>query len=255
MIRSIIAVIVAGFFVQDLYAASPTPASRLKQPRKSTNLVATPFAQWPQIVMENELVLSGGKVRKFASFLTETPSGIVAVSVVPDIPGRTDDVSCIRQAQHHMTSWTMWSPTKPKQRMRVGSFESLHAANAQVGVALALTGVTGSLPVHPLKMGVDRKAPDNRTFYIVGCRWTAEHCEQAVVEGKWAGGDTSADPPYEAIFIGLQEKIDPEFIAGAAVLDGDGDVIGVGRVWPYGGGSPGYAQIVACESVKNVASP
>src|SRR5262249_55303536 len=143
----ILAVVAAGALLH------PAPASRLKKPAKSKTLMSIPFAQWPQIVMEDELVLSGGTVRKFASFLLETPSGIVAVSVVPDIPGRTDDVNNVQQAQHHMTSWTMWSPQKPKQVMRVGSFETQHPANPQVGVALTLTGVSGNLPVHPLRMG------------------------------------------------------------------------------------------------------
>ncbi|HVT44894.1 MAG TPA: hypothetical protein VMT00_10925 [Thermoanaerobaculia bacterium] len=212
-------------------APAPVPSTQLKPPPATAGtfqenpFIAAAPAQWPQIVMQNELQAGGTVYRDVTSFLVHTADGVVAVSAVPSRPDRRDSENIVAEIKRRLASWTMWSPAQPQKKLQVTAFEPNPAANHHHGVELTLAPFSGDLPVYPLKpFPAGRTPKQHERVYVVGCRWTGTVCEQIVIPGRAGHGLTGSVRTWE---IALTETYDPATLRGAAVLDEDGYVIAV----------------------------
>jgi hypothetical protein len=237
-------------------APEPVPATKLMKPEPGKQigspspLLARPRSQWPQIVMENEITIAGEAKRRITSFLVETAKGIVAVSAVPDQTNPKD--RGITNLQRRMSAWKMWSPEEPKRVMSVASIVTAdNAPRNQYGVAVALAPMKGKLPVHPLKPGRSRLSLGSRVF-VVACTWSSSGCSQSVIEGEIAFESTRTGTTLHTYAVGIMARLERADLAGAAVLDEDGNVVAVMNGVESDMLSPRYATIVAADDLENV---
>jgi Domain of unknown function (DUF4034) len=182
-------------------------------------------SKWPQIVMQDDLVIAGAPQPPRSSFLVGTPEGLVGISALPNLTHERDNLSdYVRQ---RLTSWTMASSEQPKRLLKVERIDTRSAINIQRGAVLVLAPVNGTPPVHVLKMHPpDSELRPGRVF-VVACQWTSGACVQTVVEGMNDGAGTSDDRKWIGYNIRLKHPLDPATSAGAAVLDEDGYAIAV----------------------------
>ena len=133
----------------------------------------------------------------------------------------------IESTRTHMTKWTMAAPAKPKSILTVRTIDT-STPEFQLGVALTLAPVRGSLPVSVLKLYPPEQPPDKvfRVF-VVACRWVAGRCNQAVFEARVLSRDYSTDKTRMTYSLKLEERFDPEALTGAAVLNEDGYAMAV----------------------------
>lgn len=234
-------------------APEPVPAAKLMKPEPGKQispspLLARPLSQWPQIVMENEITVAGEAKRRITSFLVETAKGIVAVSAVPDQTHPKD--RGIANFQRRMSAWKMWSPEEPKRVMTVASIVTANAPNSQYGVAVALAPMKGKLPVHPLKPGTPPRV-GSRVF-VVACTWSSSGCAQGVIEGKIAFEFNPTGSTVHSYAVGIMARLERADLAGAPVLDEDGNVVAVMDGVESSLLSPSYGTVVAADDLANV---
>ena len=233
--------------VVSMTAASATAAPQRKQAGSPSPLLARPLSQWPQIVLENEMVVAGETKRQIASFLVETSKGIVAVSAIPAQTRPRD--RGIAGFQRRMSRWTMWSPEQPTQILTVASIVTEHAPAAQYGVAVALAPSEGKWPAHPLKRAAAKPARASRVF-IVGCTWNSG-CSQSLIEGEIVTDQTTSSPLH-SYSIGLATRLDPARLAGAAVLDEEGNVFAVVTGMPAKALKPSAPTMLVADDLSTV---
>ncbi len=205
---------------------APVPAAQLKKAPDGVDLSSRPLAQWPQIVMQNSLAVEGVPSSPLASFLVKTTSGVVAVSVVPEVQLTTPGDSHIEYTRSRLTAWTMSSPLEPKRVLKVQTIETRKVPEYMRGVSLTLAPIKGTLPVHVLGMNPQEAVLGHRVFVVI-CQWNAGRCTQKVIRGSLAGSNGSTDRKYVTHSIQLDEPLDPATAAGAPVLDEDGYVFAV----------------------------
>ncbi len=196
-------------------------------------LMRMPFATWPPIVMQSEIVLHTATHRRIGSFLVDTPSGVVAVSVVPgEEKGPKDNF--VQETSAGLRKWTMWSPAHPRNIFTARLETSNPSRPGQRGVALALDGVRDKLPVRPLTPATSNRIDVRKPVFVVGCVWSPEgKCNQKVVEGRVASGSLDPQKRWSIITIQFDKALEPDAFVGGAVLDEDGLLVGVLRDRSY----------------------
>jgi hypothetical protein len=209
-------------------AAPPVPASAAARglplaAAPATSLIDTPYARWPPIVLQNEIVLPSGRLRT-GSFLLSLPSGVVAVTALNDRPPGVTEGAAARETWMRSTGWTMWSPAKPRAVLQVAGLVPRRLEPWQRAAGFALAPVRGSLPVTPLSWQGHGELTG--PCYVVGCVWDGTTCRQSVVEGRIAGYGKNLAGVVNGFSIGLQTEIGADDYLGGAVLDASGAVVG-----------------------------
>ena len=208
-----------------------TPTAPVAPPKLKTAPPPPPVIrpkQWPQMVMQNEFVIGEVTQPPVASFLVETPSGVVAVSALPDVRPANSRDALIEYVRARLVSWTMKSPASPKSVLKVQSIDTQNAPPYQRGVALVLAPFKGKLPVHVVKLYPADKPPQlGKRVFVVSCTWSGTTCTQTVTEGKLESADYSLDRKRATYFLTIEKPLDPVATAGGAVLDEDGHAIAV----------------------------
>lgn len=196
---------------------------------KTAPPAAPPIAQWPQMLMQNEVVIDGAAQPPSASFLVETPSGVVAVSAVRDFRPETSPDNLTQLVRERLTSWKMAAPATPKRVFTVQSIDTRDAPDHQRGLALVLAPFKGKMPVHVLKPDAPDAPPENVTgrIFVVSCTWTGPTCTQTITPGRIVSADQSRDGKRATYFLRTEKPLDPEAAMGGAVLDEDGHAIAV----------------------------
>jgi hypothetical protein len=227
------------------------PAPRTETPAATARqgFAEKPFREWPQIVLQAELELPGGKHR-LATFFVRSGSRVTAVTAMPRDPMRMDDDNAIRDVWRASESWTVWLPgTQRDDRSRVASILTSDAPNPQLGVAVELAPAPATPLVQVLEPRMEpRDLLRHPKVFVVGCRWAGSRCDQVVVEATVAAGHMS--DTYRSFEIGLTENYGDDAFLGAPILDEDGYVIGVAS-GPSGSHSADYAQLVGADFVES----
>lgn len=172
--------------------------------------------QWPDIVLQGELVHATGTER-IAAFLVGTPSGAVGIATFPS-----------KEAKSQLRSWKLWPPRDARQ---VLSGAALAPAAAQLGLAapLLLEPFRGDPPVHVLRIAPAGEIAFYEAaalqFYVAGCVWDGEVCAQTVVPAKITStGGSAAFTYYNAL---LDRPYRAGSFHGGVLLDANGQALGV----------------------------
>jgi hypothetical protein len=187
-------------------------------------MIRKPFEEWPRIVLQGELVLASGTYPLQASFLVETPSGVVAIGTLP-VRGMPLDGHALQDTPHELRKWTMWAPGDAARVLTVAAFDgSAERTRGSLGTALTLAPIRGKLPVSALRLrpGGWRAVPRQRIF-VVGCDWKEDLCVQTVVPATMTA---IRGEPADGIEATIAGSYTAESFRGGAVLDDEGYVIG-----------------------------
>lgn len=203
------------------------PATKLKEAPSPVPMVEKPFAEWPPLVMQSELVLGTATHRRQAAFLVQTPSGVVAVSSLP-VRSLNPAVNALREAQEQLRKWTLWSPADPKQILTVTGFDTRNVPNYVIATALTLAPVNGALPVAvlPILPESERIDESGRAF-IVGCGWRGDQCVQTVAAARMNGTGWDETRRVTTLYAILPQGFDPEWFRGGVLLHENGYAMGV----------------------------
>lgn len=176
--------------------------------------------RWPRILLESQQTYSdGASYPQGAAFLIETPGGIKAISAVALDRPADERINTIERARQTLTSWTLSAPDLPNHKWDVASIDTQATANYQKGVALSLAATGESMAVKPLPRFTGKR--HFGPVFVVACRWAKGRCRQVVLVGSERGSSGAT------FAIGLHETLDPASLAGGAVLNSEGMVIGV----------------------------
>ena len=238
------------------FVDTPPPGAPAVQHRSTTNAPAapaiplawpfTPLSQWPQILLASRFK-AGPLQFSGTGFLVETSTGIVAVSAVPDRQGRPDNENRIREIVRDLSSWTLAPPSDPKQVMHVTPMGKPAPVHYQLGVALALQPRSTPFPVRALKLAPATVEPSGRVL-VLACGWVTHACKQMVLEGTVTSRDIGSTG-FQQIHIGIQRKLNPRSLIGAAVLTEEGHVVGV-VTDRQGSRSAGAAMTLTADDVR-----
>jgi hypothetical protein len=161
-----------------LATSKPAPTSA----SSAVSFTASPFAKWPALVMQSNSV--GGNV---ASFLVETPTGVVGVTVDPE--------------------------------KRLAQLIEKPGRSTWAVQPLTLRPLDQPLPMGGVTFIPNR--PFEPNCFVVGCLWSDGKCIQTVIEGKLVGGSPTRQQ------ISLPAPIEKDSLVGGAVMDRDGKVFAV----------------------------
>ena len=185
-------------------------------------------APWPQIVMEAQASVAGGEPRRVAAFALQGPDGVDVLTAMPSSAAAA-------------ANWKIWSPSDPARKMDATPRREPAAPNRN---AVRLTP-SGPLSVRALTRASGEREPVELA-YVVACEWSSTGCRQTVVIGNVSGWTATA-----GYTIALAEEVDVASLAGGALLDSNGRVLGImsGRTEKSQEGS---AQFAIAEDVNSV---
>jgi hypothetical protein len=171
--------------------------------------------------MQTELALSSGTHKRIGAFLLKTPSGIAAVSVVPEIANRPDSVSAVGETRRHLLKWVSWPAGQPNRRVEL-SMAAVPTQNWARATLLAVAaGKTDQVHVLEPAESLPADVLGAPRHFVVGCTWTGDSCKQTIMEVQPQGGHSSM------YILGVRQPISSDAFIGGAVLDEDGRVVAV----------------------------
>lgn len=214
--------------------------------------VAPDSSRWPQILLQMRVTDGDTIYERFSGFLVKTSRGLLAVSVLPPEPFNAASWKAVTRLREAFNRAEMWVPPSGTATLTISALIPEDPQRRRASVAMAIKPPKNA-PTEVLELrhvGAPTEVM-TRAAFIVACTWDGPRCKQTVFEGTITSVSTSHPGPLRELWIGMNEVVPHEALAGAAVLDTDGNVIAVATGRKLRGSSE-HATTIAAELLDTI---